>query len=190
MADHSKDKQTWQETDALRSRGDAVFIAMHNNSSAFAQLSLRSALLLNGGALFALPAFFASMKTTAEIQKVVPDILWAAQLFVVGILLAALSSFIGYVSYQLFAEIHLGEGGLAAVKVEEREDPEASNAMRKARTDYFEEVKPWISRRQTGNFIASWAAVICGLSSYVFFCWACYVSGGALILPVAKAAAN
>lgn len=179
---NSDDEGPWQEANAHLTRANSIYITMHNISASYAQLAVRSAILLNGGALFAMPAFFAAImgKEVAE-AIVVSAMVKAGALFIAGIVAAAVCCLIAYIDYQLNAESERGEAHLETQNLFEKYDADTFHRMKKDREEYRTEMKTFLQRISKWNSRTSQLGLLSGILSYVFFCWASYIAGMAII---------
>ncbi|MEM8794085.1 MAG: hypothetical protein AAGE61_00855 [Pseudomonadota bacterium] len=106
-------KNTFEIEHKILTRGDAEFTAMNHMSASYGQLGIRSSFVLNGGGLFAMPAFFAAILQKSEILMVMDSIVLSGGVFILGIFCAALSCGVAYVNYQL-----AGDGALLGANSE------------------------------------------------------------------------
>lgn len=181
MADDDSIRVAQERILAIYSRSSGEYVAFHGISAAYGQLTVRSALLLNGGALFAMPAFFAAILGTDEARAVADAIVLAAGLYVAGIIFAALCSALAYANYQAGAFQNLTEGYSEILDVQEQHDQTTFHRNKEWRDNYRTENKRRL--RFLDRFLrwTTWIAVVLGACSYVCFVAASYRAGVALL---------
>ena len=107
MTDDQRLERAWQARQEITSRQDAKVMAWIAASAEYGRLVLNSALLLNGGALFVLPAYIAQVGP-AKVEAT-PLILSAGS-FILGIVLAAICGSAAFCNFQAAAESARVEG--------------------------------------------------------------------------------
>lgn len=89
----------------IRSRLSSEKIAFHNISSSYIQITIRSAIILNGGALVGLPTFFTVIYNRDIPDHIINLVVSNSVIFVFSIILAVVSSFTSYFNIHKIIEL-------------------------------------------------------------------------------------
>ncbi|MCE7999999.1 MAG: hypothetical protein HEP70_14150 [Rhodobiaceae bacterium] len=136
-------------------------------SSQFAQVALRAAIYLNGGALVAVPPL---MQWLEETQRIA--IFDAAIWFVYGVMAGTFATFIGYLNFQALAELSNVRASMRATEIRYNYYP-PEDAKLQDDPEYV------VLQNREKKFVkvvdvTQYAAIAIGLSSYGLFCWGIY----------------
>ena len=152
-------KEVWDRTNPF-------FLGFLQASASYGQLATRSALLLNGGALFALPPFAAAMSGTTNVG---PTLIQPASCFVVGIVTAALCAYAAYWNFQ-YNIAQLGEMVAKEMsEIEEGYDDTYKHRLQKSRADFQQERTRGITKFGRRISLTLWFANAFGVFSYIAF---------------------
>ncbi|GAB2206053.1 hypothetical protein ROS1_28690 [Roseibium sp. ROS1] len=166
------------EIGAVLDRGNAKYIASLQLAAAYGQIALRSALVLNGGALFAGLAFMGAIAKGDSLQSISTGFFAASACFVFGIFGAALGSFAAYKNF-----IHGAEWIVFDTEIEATEKSKKyfSSYYMENREEYENtQLKNTNKRDDVGKKLDQTAlfSTVLGISSYIFFTVGCIVVGG------------
>ncbi|WP_168693120.1 hypothetical protein [Labrenzia sp. 5N] len=170
----------FSEIEAIRKRGNDTHIAFRNYSVAFSQLALRSAFLMNGGAMFAGLAFLGALSRASDDNTYLTGFIVACACFVVGIIAAAaaaLSAYLNYESHSLREQYETKRDALSKsvshfpdLYVDQQQAVDADNSNWNAEIIKHEKI---IIDTQ------KWAVGF-GVTSFILFMIGCVVVGGTM----------
>ena len=153
------------------------------NATQFSSLVVRSAFLLNGGALVIFPTFLAALKDNPESidEKLV---MTAALFLIVGILFAAFCSWLAYMNYNWTVHRVSYERGRDLLLIDEYHDVATFHSKR----DYRDRTLLWYKERLVRNSrLTEWSfyvSNVSGIFSYLFFFIGAYYSGRSIFAAV------
>jgi len=171
-------EQRWKETQDVHQRINGQLTDLLKISADFGLLIVRSAIVLNGGALLALPAYFSAVKNAELLNST--ELLTAAVWFIVGIILAILTSYCGYVNFQANAHVLMAEREKEILEIEEGYDTTHKHRLAKDRKFTREY---WQKSEEKGTKFVNWTlwlAQIFGFGSYIAFIVGSYCGGLAM----------
>ena len=137
--------------------------AMESHAVEYAQIGLKSAFLVNAGALVALPPLMQWLPVSQRV--LIPTCAWY---FVAGLLLAAICSIVAYANFMLLANTNDQRAAALAVELMVnyglRTKETLEDKIYKKHANVSQRLKPWVF----GTMVA---ALIIGLGSYIAFLW-------------------
>lgn len=161
-------------------RANVRGIAFNQMSANFAMLAVRSAFLLNGAALFALPPVLIGFSNNGD-SVAASSLYWPAAYFVFGVVASGVCSFVAYINYQIIAESSDNLQRLEYVKWHSDHMPEYYEANKK----HFEETKsinlPKLTSANKWASITAWIGVIFAAASFGCFFRGCQLAGDVLL---------
>jgi len=167
----AKKQEVWE-------RISPQILAHLNASAGYGQLAVRSAMLLNGGALFAFPAFISSTGKLAIISDTL--VLLSGGSFIAGIVFAAICSYLAYLNFQ-FNVFSLDWQRLKEFsEIEEGYDYTSKHRMKKDRAEYRNELDAGITKFEKRVWWTMLIGNISGILSYLTFIIGCFLAGVAL----------
>jgi hypothetical protein len=166
-------KQVWDYSNAR-------YLAAFSALVSYGQLAVRSAFLLNGGILFALPTFIIAVRS-GSVQTDPANLIVPSALFATGVLFAALTCLSAYYNFQYNLFGIESERLREFSSIEEGYDLDSVHRLKKSRKDYrasldkdisnFESVVKWTVRTGIGF----------ALASYLCFFGGCYFTAIAML---------
>lgn len=139
------------------------FVQWTEISAQFGLTSLRSIIVLNGGALVALPPL---MQWLDEAQR--QSIFSISLFFVVGVLLSVVSTFIGYLNFNCLAQLSDARASIRAMDVNNQYSP---NRKPLDELDIYVAEKKRERKYEKLVDVTQVFAVLVGLSALAAFCW-------------------
>ncbi|MGQ2927410.1 MAG: hypothetical protein ACT6RL_14965 [Neoaquamicrobium sediminum] len=164
--------------DSINSRFNGYISA----SVSYGLAATRSAFLLNGGILFALPAYVSATRGDAS-TIVTSNITWAAGCYVVGVLFAALVCLVAYLNFQWHAHNVEMERLTEFSKIEEGYDETYAHRLRESRERYREQLNKITASLEGRINLTAKLGVACALCSYIAFIAGCFFAARAMLLP-------
>ena len=155
------------------------FFHLQEIATQYAQIVLKGAFYLNGGALIALPPLMQWISNQHHIA-----LLWSAAYFVLGIVLAAMSGILAYANFQILAWIEGGRSTVSAMEIDNRYSPEPVDLNLNA--DYLQAAKKekkgawWVEATRC-------LALFFGFTAYFMFCLGVYEFGKLATLEMVPA---
>lgn len=179
-SDKSPHELTWKETQDAYLRFNPRVIESQRLSAAYAQLAVRSALVLNGGALFVLPAYISTVSSTDES---IPEItlLVAAAFFIAGILTAVLCAYFAYWNYTFHSWDHEYDLKKEIQEIKEGYDTTHQIRLEKARDRWHEDLDDLKAKNGKRINLTAWIGNALGVISYIAFVVGCYFGGRAML---------
>jgi hypothetical protein len=178
---HDSSEEAAKQISSIEDRAASYFLSLHAISGDYGQLAVRSALVLNGGAIFAMPAFFAAIQSESEIHQSLNGIVFSATTYVLGIIASALCSFVAYANYQAAAEEFMEEAQLQILEIQERFDDVTFHRNQPWRALNREEKRKRISLLSKFGSWTTWIGVGLGFSAYFLFCLGCFIAARTLL---------
>ncbi|MBC2859502.1 hypothetical protein [Stappia sp. 28M-7] len=168
-----------ERTEKALDRNNARYIACMQHSASYGMLAVRSAFILNGAALFALPPVYISLLREAPQQE--PSLLYLpATMFVLGIVFAALCAGGAYINFQIGALSERFEKNTESINIIKYNDNQYYERNEKIYDDYIKEIQPSIAKISRWVTGTAWVSLLFGILSFVLFFIGCYFAGGAL----------
>lgn len=171
---------TWKEIHETHLRFNPLIIEGQRLSAAYGQIVVRSALFLNGGALFVLPAY---ISTVASAEGPIPQttLVIAAAFFISGIICAVLCAYIVYWNYMLLTGDYEYELIKETQRIKEVYDTTHQIRLAKARDSWYEQINELKRKNRKRINWTLWAANALGLIAYFAFVAGCYFGGKAML---------
>lgn len=165
--------------DSVNSRFNGYIAA----SVSYGLAATRSAFLLNGGILFALPAYVSATRDKSSVE-ITSGILWAAGSFVLGLIFAALVCFVAYLNFQWNAH-HVEMERLSQFsKIEEGYDETYSHRLKDPRERHRAELLDIGNTLETNINLTAKFGMGFAFLSYIAFVVGCYFAACAMLVPV------
>jgi hypothetical protein len=164
--------------DSINSR----FNGYIGSSVSYGLAATRSAFLLNGGILFALPAYVSATRGNT-LPLVTSNILWAAGCYVIGILSAALVCLVAYLNFQWHAHNVEMERLSQFSKIEEGYDNTYTHRLREPRERYREELGKIVASLEVRITLTAKMGIAFAVLSYIAFIVGCVFAARAMLLP-------
>ncbi|MCR9060610.1 MAG: hypothetical protein NXI02_24960 [Rhodobacteraceae bacterium] len=165
------------EIEAIRKRGHDAHMAYRGLSATFSSMAIRSALLLNGGAMFAGLAFIGALARSDSEESVAGGFIAASVCFIFGIATAALAAFMAYENYEAQSDHEQCTSHKDVLNMSVKFFPEDhKNGMDKVDADN----KHWdkeIDFHENKIVKTQRWAIRYGIASYLFFIAACIIVG-------------
>jgi hypothetical protein len=161
---------------------NARFNGYISASVSYGLAATRSAFLLNGGILFALPAYVSATrdKATAEVTHY---IVWAACSYVVGIVCAAVVCLVAYLNFQWHAHNVEMERLQQFSKIEEGYDTTFTHRLKEPRDRHRTELEAITASLEGKINMTARLGVLFALLSYLAFVVGCYFAAHAMLFP-------
>ena len=164
--------------DTINSRFNGFFSA----SVSYGLAATRSAFVLNGGILFALPAYVSATREHGS-SVVTSNITWAAGCYVIGVLFAALVCLVAYLNFQWHAHNVEMERLSQFSKIEEGYDDIYTHRLRESRERYREQLDEIVTKLEGRINWTAKLGIAFALCSYIAFIAGCFFAARAMLLP-------
>ncbi len=178
MLEDEKRRELWiAEIESLRKRGSDTHVAFRNLSGNFSQLAIRSAMVINGGAMFAGLAFIGALTSADAESNYWAGFIAAWVCFAGGIAFAAACTLAAYLNYESHALRELSNTEVEVIRISKSYYPDFYSDQTKAIEDntafWSEEIEKHEKIIVTSQKFGLGFAIV----SYVLFIVGCTVVG-------------
>ena len=169
----------WKETQDVHTRSIPQKMEFNKIAADFGLLIVKSALVLNGGALLALPAYISAIN--AEPQADAELLYTSAACFIGGIILATLTAYCAYLNFLSHAGIVESQSESEIIEIEEDYDITHQHRLAPHRKVSRDELQKWTGIHTKIANCTVLLAQIFGLATYVLFIVGCYYGGRVML---------